>query len=119
VAPRTREALADVPVIDLMQMPGTPPAGSGYVYPTPVRRVLPEYTEPAIRARLQGSVELEIVILPDGTVGAASIRRSLDRTHGLDGEALIAAQYWLFAPATRNGKPIAVTSRLVLDFTLQ
>ena len=119
VAAPARETLSNLSVIDLMQLPAKPPADSGLVYPVPVRRVLPEYTNPAIRARLQGSVELEVVILPDGTVGAASITRSLDSTHGLDGEALIAARYWYFAPATRHGTPIAATSRLILDFTLQ
>lgn len=119
VAAPARETLSNLTIVDLMQLPAKPPADSGLVYPVPVRRVLPEYTNPAIRERLQGSVELQIVILPDGTVGAASITRSLDSTHGLDGEALIAARYWHFAPATRHGTPIAATSRLILDFTLQ
>lgn len=119
VAPPARETLSHLEVVNLMQLPGTPPVDSGLVYPSPVRRVLPEYTRDAVRERIQGSVELEIVILPDGTVGAASIRRSLDSKHGLDGEALIAARYWTFTPATRHHGAIAVTSRLVLDFGLE
>jgi TonB family protein len=63
-------------------------------------------------------VQVELQILADGTVGSSRVIRSLDTETGLDEQALIAARYWLFEPATLNGQPVAATSMLVLTFRL-
>jgi protein TonB len=93
---------------------GTP----GLEAPRPVRTIGADYTEAAIRRKIQGEVEVEAVILADGTVGSARVVRSLDPTTGLDEEALISVRYWLFEPATLNGQAVPVTSRLILTFRL-
>ncbi len=95
-------------------MTGTP----GLQGPRPVRTIVAEYTETAIRRKIQGEVEVEAIILADGTVGATRVVRSLDSTTGLDEQALISARYWLFEPAMLNGQAVPVTSRLVLTFRL-
>ena len=71
-----------------------------------------------MRLLIMGAVELEIVFNTDGTVAAARVTKSLDREHGLDREALIAARYWLFEPARVNGQPIVSKVSLQLEFRL-
>ncbi|MCH9011413.1 MAG: energy transducer TonB [Chloroflexi bacterium] len=41
-----------------------------------------------MRAKVQGTVWLEVVVLPDGSVGDVRVDRSLDRDFGLDAEAV-------------------------------
>ena len=47
----------------------------------------PKYTADAMRAKVQGTVEMSAVVLPDGTVTDIQIVRSLDQSFGLDEEA--------------------------------
>ena len=93
--------------------------GSGIVNPVPLHQAKPEYTSEAMRAQVQGEVWLEIVVLPDGTVGDVEITRSLDRVFGLDEEAIKAARKWRFKPATRFGEPVAVLVGIALEFNLR
>ena len=72
-----------------------------------------------MRAKVQGEVVIEAVVLPDGTVGEVKIVRSLDTNFGLDEEALKAARQWRFRPGTRFGDPVAVLVTIALTFTLR
>jgi len=78
----------------------------------------PHYTAEAMRAGVQGTVLLECVVSPDGTVSNARVLHSLDSTLGLDDEAIKAAKQWRFAPGTRNGEPVPVLVSIELTFTL-
>src|SRR5688572_21017742 len=69
----------------------------GYRPPRVLRNVTPRYAEDAMRAKIQGTVTMELAVLADGTVGAARVTRSLHES--LDRAALIAARYWYFDPA--------------------
>jgi TonB family protein len=72
-----------------------------------------------MRAKIQGDVELEVVILPNGTVGDVRITKSLDDKFGLDQEAIKAAKQWLFkAGVDRSGQPQPVLVTLILSFRL-
>jgi protein TonB len=62
--------------------------GPGVTLPTVVKRVNPDYTPEAQRARIEGRVLMEIVVLADGTVGTVAVERSLDATYGLDQQAV-------------------------------
>lgn len=93
--------------------------GPGIRIPVPLREVRPRYTADAMRAKVEGSVLLEAVVLPDGTVGDIQLIKSLDPTFGLDEEALKAARQWRFRPGTRLGEPVAVRVSLTLTFTLR
>ncbi len=93
--------------------------GSGVEVPRPLRQVKPKYTAEAMRAKVQGSVWLEAVVLPDGTVGDVIVTKSLDAVFGLDEEAIRAARQWRFAPGTRFGEPVAVLVTLELFFNLR
>lgn len=93
--------------------------GAGIVNPRLLREVRPQYTAEALRAKVTGTVYLEMVVLPDGTVGDVRITRSLDPVFGLDEEAIKAARQWLFEPGTRFGEPVAILVNLALDFNLR
>jgi TonB family protein len=93
--------------------------GSGIVNPRVVREIKPQYTADAMRAKVQGTVLLECVVLPDGSVGRVDVVRSLDPTFGLDQEAVKAARQWRFVPGTRFGEPVAVLVTIELTFTLR
>jgi protein TonB len=71
-----------------------------------------------MRQKIQGTVELEVVIAADGTVDHARVTKSLDAVHGLDESALSAIRQWRFEPAVLNGQPIAVWSPIVMTFRL-
>jgi protein TonB len=98
---------------------GTYRPGNGVLLPTVIREVKPQYTADAMRAKVQGTVLLECVVLPDGTVGPVEVVRSLDSTFGLDQEAVKAAKQWRFRPGTRFGEPVAVLVTIELTFTLR
>ena len=85
--------------------------GAGITLPSVVREVKPAYTADAMRAKIQGSVWLECIVMPDGSVGETKVTRSLDPVFGLDQEAVKAAKQWRFQPGTRFGEPVvSVTS---------
>jgi periplasmic protein TonB len=93
--------------------------GNGVENPRLIREVKPSYTADAMRAKIQGAVWLECVVLPDGSVGEVRVIRSLDSTFGLDQEAIKAAKQWRFAPGTRFGEPVPVLITIELTFTLR
>lgn len=93
--------------------------GNGVTSPIPIREVKPQYTAEAMRAKVQGTVWLNCIVLPDGTVGSVEIVRSLDSSFGLDQEAVKAAKQWRFRPGIRQGEPVPVLVTIELTFTLR
>ena len=93
--------------------------GNGVELPRVIREVKPQYTAEAMRAKVQGTVLLECVVLPDGSVGNVEVVKSLDPTFGLDQEAIKAAKNWRFQPGRRFGEPVAVLVTIELTFTLR
>jgi protein TonB len=93
-------------------------AQEGLIGPQVKRSVNPKYTDAARRARIEGLVEVEIVVREDGTVGEARVIKSIDAILGLDDEAVKALKLWRFQPATRHGQPIACVVVGVLRFDL-
>jgi protein TonB len=93
--------------------------GNGVSWPRLLQEVKPNYTADAMRARVEGMVELEIVVLPDGAVGRVRVTRSLDRAFGLDEEAIKAVRMWRFDPARHLGRPVAARVGVELSFRLR
>ena len=93
--------------------------GNGVTSPTVLREVKPQYTSEAMRAKVQGTVWIQCVVVPDGTCANAQVTKSLDRTFGLDEQALIAARQWRFKPGVRQGEPVPVLVTIELTFTLR
>ena len=88
-------------------------------WPRLVREVKPNYTPDAMRAQVEGMVELEILVLEDGSVGRVNIVRSLDARFGLDQEAINAVRRWRFDPGRRMGKAVATRVGVELSFNLR
>lgn len=89
------------------------------VAPKSIHTVRPRYTAEALRARVVGTVGLEIVVLPDGTVADARITKSLDPLLGLDEQALLAVAEWTFEPGTVNGQAVPVRTSLELSYSVR
>jgi TonB family protein len=91
--------------------------GDGVSPPRVTRQVKPQYPADAMKAKIEGRVQLELVVLPDGTVGDVTVVRSLHTS--LDLEAIKAVKQWRFEPGTRDGKPVPVQVEIELTFTLR
>lgn len=85
--------------------------------PVIVSEVKPKYTEGAMARKVQGSVEVEAVVLSDGTVGDVTVKQSLDPE--LDEEAVKATKQWRFRPGTKDSKAVDVLVHIELTFTLK
>ena len=90
----------------------------GLIAPTLRHREEARYTPKALSARLQGTVDVEIVISADGAVDRARVAKSLDPKLGLDEAALKAAKGWTFDPAQLGGRPVAVFGVVQLSFKI-
>jgi TonB family protein len=93
--------------------------GNGVETPRLIREIKPQYTAQAMRAKIQGEVLLECVVMQDGSVGNIRVVRSLDAAFGLDQEAIKAARQWRFQPGTRQGQPVPVLVTIAIAFTLR
>ena len=72
-----------------------------------------------MRAKVQGRVTLEGVVLPDGTVGEVRVTRSLDRKYGLDDSAVKALKEMRFSPGTKDGVAVPVLLDFEISFTVK
>jgi len=93
--------------------------GAGITLPVVLSEKKPAYTADAMRAKVQGSVWLECIVMPDGSVGEVKVTRSLDPIFGLDQEAIKAAKMWRFRPGMRQGEAVPVIITIELTFTLR
>jgi TonB family protein len=85
--------------------------------PQLLERHEPSYTEEARAARVQGTVLLSVVVMPDGTTGQIKVLRSLDV--GLDQRAVEAVSTWKFKPGIKAGSPVPVQATIEVSFHLQ
>jgi TonB family protein len=92
---------------------------AGVTLPTPLTQVKPQYTAEAMQARIEGDVELRIVVRADGSVDDVGVTKSLDTVYGLDDAAVAAAEQWTFKPGTKDGRPVDVALSLHMRFTLK
>ena len=105
--------------------------GNGITEPEVLHEVKPNYTADAMRAKIQGEVDVDAVVMPDGTVQVSTLKiaRSLDASFGLDDEAKKAVRQWRFRPGicTRRegcgsipfGQAVPVLVQIQLTFTLR
>ena len=84
--------------------------------PKPIHIVQGEYTPAAYKAGIQGTVKLRVGVNERGEVEDVEVIGPLDP--GLDQKAIEAARKWKFRPGTVNGKPVAMQSRVDLEFTI-
>jgi protein TonB len=77
----------------------------------------PQYTEIALKARIQGVVIVQAIIDREGNVTNVKVLKGLPM--GLEEAAVDAIKQWRFKPATLNGKPVTVYFNLTVNFKLQ
>src|SRR5436190_1392929 len=98
--------------------PSTYVPGQGVTAPMLLRETKPKYTAEAMRARIQGVVLLECVVMPDGSVGDVRVVRSLDSVHGLDDESVKTLKQWRFKPGMKDGTAVPVLVKVEISYTL-
>jgi len=91
----------------------------GLVMPVVKKRVDPNYPKAAMKAKVQGEVEVEAVVLEDGTIGDVRVTKALDAKFGLDESAVLAVKRWVFEPATLHGSPVSAICTMTLEFRLR
>jgi protein TonB len=92
--------------------------GGAVSAPRVITEVKPKYTNGALLRRIQGTVELEVVVTRDGLPSQIRVLRSLD-PGGLDVEAVAAVEQWRFAPGRVAGEPVDVLVVILLDFWIR
>jgi TonB family protein len=75
-----------------------------------------QYTSEARQLRVEGDVVLSVTFLANGQVVVHGVIQGLG--HGLDEEAKRVAQQIRFRPATNNGQPVDVTTKITITFQL-
>ena len=81
-----------------------------------IRKILPVYPPTARQARVQGTVVLQAAISKDGTVEAL---RGISGHPLLIPAAIEAVKQWRYKPYVINGKPVAVETQIIVNFTLK
>ena len=81
-----------------------------------ISKPTPTYTAEARNLKIQGEVLLEVVLEASGNLHVVRVMRGLG--HGLDDNAVKAAQQIRFKPAMRNGQPADSTVVLHIVFQL-
>jgi TonB family protein len=81
-----------------------------------VAKPLPQYTSEAKQMKIEGDVTLEVRFTASGQVQVLRVVNGLG--HGLDQQAMLAAQRIRFKPATKNGEPVDQVSVIHISFQL-
>jgi periplasmic protein TonB len=90
--------------------------GGGVSAPRTLYAPDPDYSEEARKAKYQGTVVLWTIVGPDGKPREIRVVRSLGM--GLDEKAVEALRKWRFAPAYKEGQPVAVQINVEVNFQL-
>jgi TonB family protein len=89
---------------------------AGGVPPKLVREIRPNYTPEGIANRRQGVVHLDVVVMPDGSVGGVRVTKPADE--GFNFAAIAAIRQWEFTPGRLNGTPVPVVVEVEMTFSL-
>lgn len=81
-----------------------------------IRKVVPIYPPLALRARVEGTVILEINVDEEGNVTEV---RVLQGNPLLEDEAVRAVKQWKYSPTLLNGEPIPILSTVKVEFRLK
>jgi TonB family protein len=76
--------------------------------PMPIKQVQPKYPEAAKKANLEGMVWLRVLVNKLGTVDSVVVQKPMVTFAELEKAAAEAARQWVFKPAIKDGKPMAV-----------
>lgn len=84
--------------------------------PQVISSTAPSYTSDALVNRIEGTVTIEAEADINGSIKVLRVVKGLG--HGLDETAVLALRSWIFAPARRNGAPVAAITQIDIDFRL-
>lgn len=115
-APATAEAKPEPAPLEPQPKPPEPPREPVRTPPRVVQTAPASYTPEALQKGLEGSVLLSVDIDDQGIPRRARVLRSLDP--GLDRKAIESLGGWRFSPATEDGRPVASTANVEVNFTL-
>lgn len=90
------------------------PGKGGVGYPRLMKQIDPQSSESAQEMRYSGSVLVGLIVDVNGKPDQLCIRRAAGL--GLDERALAAISQYAFAPAKRNGAPVAVIMDVAVNF---
>jgi TonB family protein len=105
-----------------MEMAGQPPVpgvvnvGGRVQAAKLMSQVLPIYPDLARQARIQGIVELQVVIAPTGHVQSANV---ISGHPLLRQAAMDSVIQWVYQPTLLNGQPVSVATTVDVNFTLE
>jgi TonB family protein len=94
----------------------TPGSRTGIGFPVCITCPRPDYSEEARKAKVQGSVLLSVIVLPDGKVGGIELLKSLGM--GLDQQAINSVKTWKFRPGT-DARGNSVATRIPIEVLFQ
>lgn len=83
--------------------------------PQLIRTTKPIYPQEAFVKKIEGVVELEILIDAQGEVPTARVIRSVPM---LDAAAIATVKLWRFRPAMKGGRPVATIARAPVTFRI-
>jgi TonB family protein len=88
--------------------------GEGVSMPKATFSPDPEYTKEAAKKKIEGTVLLSLIVLPDGTSRNVTVTKGLG--YGLDEQAAKAVSTWRFQPGVRRSDgeavPISITAEV-------
>jgi periplasmic protein TonB len=90
--------------------------GGGVAPPRIKYQTEPEFSEEARKAKHQGTVVVRATVGPDGRIHNPHVVRSLGL--GLDEKAIESVNQWLFEPAVKDGRKVAVYVDIEVNFRL-
>jgi TonB family protein len=95
---------------------GTGDQAKDVVAPKEEHRVEAKYGEFAVRDKVQGALQLRLVVDVGGVPQRIAVARPLG--YGLDASAVEAMMKWRFAPGMREGAPVAIGTVVEQQFSL-
>lgn len=94
---------------------GDPPVTDYDQPPRLLKQTRPVYPPEAFIKKIEGVVELDVIIEADGTIRRARVVRSVPQ---LDGEAIRTVKQWRFSPGLKRGRPVATPARIPIAFRI-
>jgi hypothetical protein len=117
IVPLTPDFVSCVAEADPAAPPHPAGPASGVKDPILKKEVKPDYAQAALKRKVEGVEELDVILSRTGCVKSAAVTRSLDPD--LDAQGVIAVIQWRFQPGTLEGTAVSVMVAVELTFTLR
>ncbi len=114
----SQEPAAEAPEAPRIKVGQLVEPGPGVVAPSLVSYNKPEYPPQARRLRVEGIVEVAVLVDENGAVSQARVTKPISQNVGLNEAALAAAKTARFRPATKDGVRVKVWTAIRFPFKL-